>query len=317
MAKSVSRKASNFMMIGESILNLLSLPLGIYAIVMGSALVTQVVEVEDVDAAAVETLEQLFDPRVAILGTFLFLLLLVAARVLRGFRLREKKGEGFLRLSLAQGAAFTVAGLLPVFLGYTLDSTTAAAALCGVALAAGRVYAIVRNRKARSIVFNVLAILAIAYCATAIFFIGALLFLLAVFALMSIVFSRISFDVLKKIVVKTHAAEIIFGLILLIVTFALLLVFFEPNINDFLDALWYCFAIVTTIGFGDLTAVTIFGRILSVILGAYGIIVVALITSIIVNFYGEMKTSPDAESGGAGENGDNAEAGENPDSGEA
>ena len=44
---------------------------------------------------------------------------------------------------------------------------------------------------------------------------------------------------------------------------------------------------MTTIGFGDLTAVTDFGRILSVILGAYGIVVVALITSIIVNFYGE------------------------------
>ena len=123
---------------------------------------------------------------------------------------------------------------------------------------------------------------------------GALLFLLTVFALMSIVFSRISFDVLKKIVVKTHAAEIIFGLVILIVTFALLLVFFEPNINDFLDALWYCFAIVTTIGFGDFTAVTLIGRILSVILGLYGIVVVALITSIIVNFYGEMKKGGNA-----------------------
>ena len=296
MAKPVSRKASNFLMIGESILNLLSLPLGMFAIIMGSALVTQVVEVEDVDEAAVEALEQLFDPSVAILGTFLFLLLFAGARVLRGFRLRENRGKSFLRLSLAQAAAYSAAGVLPVILGYTLASTTATAVLCGLALAAGRVYAIACNRKVRSIVLNVLAILVIGWCATAFFFMGALLFLLTVFALMSIVFSRISFDVLKKIVVKTHAAEIIFGLVILIVTFALLLVFFEPNINDFLDALWYCFAIVTTIGFGDLTAVTIFGRILSVILGAYGIIVVALITSIIVNFYGEMKTSPDAES---------------------
>jgi hypothetical protein len=31
------------------------------------------------------------------------------------------------------------------------------------------------------------------------------------------------------------------------------------------------------------------GRILSIILGMYGIVVVSLITSIIVNFYGEMK----------------------------
>ena len=38
-----------------------------------------------------------------------------------------------------------------------------------------------------------------------------------------------------------------------------------------------------------MTAVSTIGRILSVILGVYGIIVVALITSIIVNFYGEMK----------------------------
>ena len=46
---------------------------------------------------------------------------------------------------------------------------------------------------------------------------------------------------------------------------------------------------VTTIGFGDLTPTTEIGRLLSVILGLYGIVVVALITSIIVNFYGEMK----------------------------
>ena len=55
------------------------------------------------------------------------------------------------------------------------------------------------------------------------------------------------------------------------------------------DALWYCFAVVTTIGFGDFSAIRPLTRILSVILGIYGIIVVALITSIIVNFYNEVK----------------------------
>ena len=55
------------------------------------------------------------------------------------------------------------------------------------------------------------------------------------------------------------------------------------------DALWYCFAVVTTTGFGDLAAVTLIGRILTVILGFYGIVVVALITSVIVNFYNEVK----------------------------
>ena len=43
--------------------------------------------------------------------------------------------------------------------------------------------------------------------------------------------------------------------------------------------------LVTTIGFGDLTSVSMIGRILSIILGLYGLVVVALVTSVIVNFY--------------------------------
>ncbi len=52
---------------------------------------------------------------------------------------------------------------------------------------------------------------------------------------------------------------------------------------------------MTTIGFGDITATTGIGRLLSVILGIYGIIVVALITSVIVNFYNEVKADSDTE----------------------
>ena len=73
------------------------------------------------------------------------------------------------------------------------------------------------------------------------------------------------------------------------VAFSNVLTFTDTAFPSFWDALWYCFAIVTTIGFGDLTPTTGTGRVLSVILGIYGIVVVALITSIIVNFYGEMK----------------------------
>ena len=179
-----------------------------------------------------------------------------------------------------------------IYLGETIVSVLAAAALI-----AGRVYSIVRNHRVRNIILNVLCILVLLYCATTLSTMSSLLFILSVFALMQIIFVRVSMPVLKKIIVKTHAMEILFGLVLLIVTFSMLLAFFEPGMENISDALWYCFAIVTTIGFGDLTAVTSFGRILSVILGAYGIVVVALITSIIVNFYGEMKDSPEKDSG--------------------
>lgn len=306
MARPNTRKTANVLMIVESILNLIVLPLGLASIGMAFIPMTTLLAEEPADQAAIAELEALYSPDSAALITFLFLLIYAAAQVVRGYRLREKKGDGFLRLSFAEAAVITAAGALPLFLGYDLKTTSVASILIGLALIAGRVFSIVCNRSARNIIPNVIAILVFAFCAISLVYISGLLFLLAVFALMAIVFSRISFSVLRKIVAKTHAAEIIFGLVLLIITFSMLLTFFEPNMNDFLDALWYCFAIVTTIGFGDLTAVTVFGRILSVILGAYGIVVVALITSIIVNFYGEIKSSPETDPGDASDENEQA-----------
>lgn len=306
MAKSITRKVSNSLMIVESILDLFSLPMGLVSFGMSFALLTgtdgiPAEQITEETAEAMKELQQIYHPEVAAFFLLLFFLALSAARIVRGFRLRAKKGEGFFRLSGAQAAAFLACGLLPVMLGYTTTSMLAVSVISAVALIAGRILTIVHDHRVRTIIPNVLAVVGIVYCALELVLMCGLLFLLSVFALLAIVFSRISFSVLKGIVLKTHAAEIIFGLLLLIVTFSLLLTFFEPNMGSFKDALWYCFAIVTTIGFGDLTAVTDFGRVLSVILGAYGIIVVALITSIIVNFYGEMKTLHEKESEETGE----------------
>ena len=54
------------------------------------------------------------------------------------------------------------------------------------------------------------------------------------------------------------------------------------------------FRISKTIGFGDFAAVTPIGRIITVILGIYGILVVAVIASIIANFYNETYGKRDA-----------------------
>ena len=125
---------------------------------------------------------------------------------------------------------------------------------------------------------------------------------LSLINIMSFAFSHIRLDLLQNIVRRTYAAEILFGLLMLILSSSWVLVFMEEGIASYKDALWYCFALVTTIGFGDITAVTDLGRTMSVVLGIYGIIVVALITSIIVNFYGEIKKSRPGEETGTENN---------------
>ncbi len=102
------------------------------------------------------------------------------------------------------------------------------------------------------------------------------------------VFSAASAKRFIRILIRTHTAEVLFGLIFLTLVSALILTLVEDATFPTLgDALWYCFATITTIGFGDFSARTFAGRIITVLLGIYGIGVVALITSIIVNLYSE------------------------------
>ena len=165
-------------------------------------------------------------------------------------------------------------------------------------LAADHLFSIVKNHKVRNVIFRVLGVLLLGAGMafdgkTALMLVLVLTIPRIFYYIARISFSQVKLDVLSRIIRKTYAVEILFGMLLLITAFSIVLPNFELNIATFGDALWYCFAIVTTIGFGDITAVTVPGRILSVILGLYGLIVVALITSIIVNFYSETKNAGD------------------------
>lgn len=91
-----------------------------------------------------------------------------------------------------------------------------------------------------------------------------------------------------NVIKKTMVYEIILSLLILIILCSLYFTIVEPGVTSYVDALWYSFAVITTIGFGDVYVTTTFGRILSVILGISGIVVVALFTSVIVNLYNEL-----------------------------
>ena len=176
------------------------------------------------------------------------------------------------------------------------------AGLYCITIVISRLFSILQNRTARNIIFNGLIILFAIALGIGLFvsssqeaeniqnvilvecvFIAIVSFIEA----MSIALAQLKVKVLFKIIVSTFSFEVLLGLLITIVCFSLIFISIEPNMPTFPEALWYCFAVVTTIGFGDIVAITPIGRVLTVILGLYGLIVVAVITSIVVNFYNE------------------------------
>ena len=115
--------------------------------------------------------------------------------------------------------------------------------------------------------------------------------LLLFISLKKLVFPTFRFEKIKLLVdilVKTHTLDVLICLLAFVIAFSFILPMVESSIPTFWDAMWYCFAVITTIGFGDFAATGLIGRILTVILGIYGIVVVAILTSVIVNFYNEV-----------------------------
>ncbi len=79
------------------------------------------------------------------------------------------------------------------------------------------------------------------------------------------------------------------GLVVLTLVAALVVLAFEPGVTSLGDALWYCWEVATTIGLGDVFAVSPVGRIASVVLSLYAIVVTAIVTGVIVTFYQERR----------------------------
>ncbi len=175
------------------------------------------------------------------------------------------------------------------------------AGLYCVTIVVSRAFKLIQKHDLRSIIINAIAITFAVLLAIGLFIpvdadkvdtiILVECILIAVTAFMEVIslaFSQLKLQVLGKVILKTFALEVLLGLLVLVVAASLILMMIgEPQITSFGDGLWYCFAVVTTIGFGDIAAQTLLGRIITVVLGIYGVVVVALITSIIVNFYNE------------------------------
>jgi voltage-gated potassium channel len=87
---------------------------------------------------------------------------------------------------------------------------------------------------------------------------------------------------------KTIALFIASGLVILLGTFVMYSIESQvPNskIKTLLDALWWCVATVTTVGYGDIVPVSILGRVVALFYMFFGISMIAILLSVITNTF--------------------------------
>ena len=87
---------------------------------------------------------------------------------------------------------------------------------------------------------------------------------------------------------KTIYLSIASGLVVLLGTFVMYGVESHvPNskIKTLLDALWWCVATVTTVGYGDIVPVRTIGRIVALFYKFFGISMIAILLSVITNTF--------------------------------
>ena len=95
-------------------------------------------------------------------------------------------------------------------------------------------------------------------------------------------------QVLGRVLKQTGANRIGIGFLVFFFFCSIVIWIREPGLSGLGDALWYCYTVVTTIGFGDVTVTMRLSRILSVLLSVYAALVIAIITGVVVNLYNEI-----------------------------
>ena len=235
---------------------------------------------------------------------FVFFFLFVARG---GLSIYILVGENKNKIALFKNAAFALVYIVTAIVLLFLPSVDVlfyqiTTSLYLITVIANRICLMLEKRKVGAYIYNsiiafALSIIVITIIATrneefGVSYLALLLLVVIVLSfieVLSFAFAKIQLKGLIKIIRKTYVLEVLYGLLILMVTFSFFFMLTEESIVTFWDGMWYSFAVVTTIGFGDLTVTSDLSRAFSVILGIYGIIVVASITSVIVNFYNETK----------------------------
>ena len=90
------------------------------------------------------------------------------------------------------------------------------------------------------------------------------------------------------IIKRCHFEKFLIGFAICFFASALILMHFESEIHSYGDALWYVFVSCTTIGFGDIVTISHAGRLITVFMTVYEILLVAIMSGIVVSLYLEV-----------------------------
>lgn len=91
--------------------------------------------------------------------------------------------------------------------------------------------------------------------------------------------------ILKAVLKRTHADKIVAGFVVFLLVCAFIILLVEPDITRYTDALWYCYSVFSTVGFGDIVASAFITKVLSVLITVYALLAVAVVTGVVVSFY--------------------------------
>lgn len=93
------------------------------------------------------------------------------------------------------------------------------------------------------------------------------------------------FKIVEEFLKNTRLDEILGVFVLVVIGSTLGLYLIDPSMNNLFDDLWFVVVSLTTVGYGDITPSTVFGKVFSLILLLIGVFMFSAITGAISSYF--------------------------------
>ena len=93
------------------------------------------------------------------------------------------------------------------------------------------------------------------------------------------------FKIVGQFLKNTHLDEILGVFVLVVLGSTLGLYLIDPSMNNLFEDLWFVVVSLTTVGYGDITPSTVFGKVFSLVLLLIGVFIFSAITGAISSYF--------------------------------